>query len=250
MSLPTHWRELDRLILVAGHAVYVADDFTAPEDDRSWFLQSFQRGEPPFYIEHACCGVELAASERRSLLMFSGGQTRREAGPRSEGQSYWLIAKHFNWWHHPSVALRSTTEEFARDSFENVLFGIARFHECTGRYPRAVDVVSWAFKAERFELHRKAIGYPKARFSFVGVNNPVDLDGARAGEKRALEDFASDPYGTRDKLAGKRRDRDPFSRVPRNLPPYQTSCPEILPLLQQTTDKGHLDFDWERTLKE
>ena len=46
MSLPTQWRALDRLILVAGHAVYVADDFTAPKDDRSWFLQSFQRGEP------------------------------------------------------------------------------------------------------------------------------------------------------------------------------------------------------------
>jgi hypothetical protein len=46
-----HWEELTTLILVAGHAVYVADNFEEPSSDDNWFLQSFQKGEPPFYIE-------------------------------------------------------------------------------------------------------------------------------------------------------------------------------------------------------
>ena len=88
---------MEHLILVAGHAVYVAPDFARPEADESWLLQDFQRGEPPFYIEHIRRGVELTAADAGALLMFSGGQTRREAGPRSEAESYWRLAEHFGW---------------------------------------------------------------------------------------------------------------------------------------------------------
>ena len=87
-----HWKDLENLIVVAGHAVYVAHDFSRLADDTSWYLQSFQKGEPPFYIEHIRRGVELAHGDRKSLLVFSGGQTRYEAGPRSEAQGYWLVA--------------------------------------------------------------------------------------------------------------------------------------------------------------
>ncbi len=102
-----HWQDLEKLILIAGHAIHIADDFERPESDDSWFLQNFQKGEPPFYIEHIICGVEIATTERTSLLIFSGGQTRFEAGPRSEAQSYWMIANHFAWWQKPSIRLRA-----------------------------------------------------------------------------------------------------------------------------------------------
>ena len=93
-----HWKDLTNLILVAGHAVYTAGNFEDPEQDHNWFLQLFQKGEPPFYIEHIRHGVKLAENDRKALLVFSGGQTRLEAGPRSEAQSYWMIAHHFHWW--------------------------------------------------------------------------------------------------------------------------------------------------------
>src|SRR5262249_43067112 len=48
------------LVLVAAHAVYVAQDFLDPERDRNWLLQSFQRGEPSFYIEHIRAGIDVA----------------------------------------------------------------------------------------------------------------------------------------------------------------------------------------------
>jgi hypothetical protein len=223
-----HWTGLKNLILVAGHAIYVAEDFDNPALDGNWVLQEFQKGEPPFYIEHIFRGVELAAADRKSLLIFSGGQTRSEAGPRSEAQSYWMVAKHFLWWHRASVELRATTEEFARDSFENLLFGICRFYECVESYPDTITVVSWRFKDKRFDLHRDAICFPKSKFIFEGVNNPVDLVGAQKGEAKAIAQFSEDSFGVGKDLGHKRTERNPFNRTH----PYAASNPELIELIR------------------
>ena len=153
-------------VIVAGHAVIVRDkNLTA---DSSWHLLDFQRGEPPFYIGHVRAAVEAAAADPDSLLFFSGGPTRREAGPRSEAESYYRIAMHYAWFGQIAVAARAILEDFSRDSFENLLFGICRFREFAGRYPDRVTMVSWAFKERRFGLHREAIGYPAERFTYLG----------------------------------------------------------------------------------
>jgi len=159
-----------------------------------------------------------------------------------------MIADHFNWWWKTNVKLRATTEEFARDSFENLLFGICRFHECVGRYPQNIKIVSWAFKEERFESHRRAIDFPKSRFIFKGVNNPADLVAAMKGErKNAIEPFEREPYGTQEApvpkdpcdktvyLGEKRKERNPFNRHP----PYIVSCPELAGLLQHRCPVGY-----------
>lgn len=224
-----HWIDLDHLVLVAGHAVYVADNFDHPDADESWFLQSFQKGEPSFYIEHIQRGVQLAAGNPKALLVFSGGQTRIEAGPRSEAQSYWLVANHFRWWQNQCVVIRSTTEEFARDSFENLLFGICRFFECVGSYPKKVTVVTWGFKRARFDLHRKAIQFSDVGYTFDGVNNPVDLAGAEKGEKKAVDAFTADSFGVGDDLGTKRRARNPFNREPS----YSITCPGVSALFDR-----------------
>jgi hypothetical protein len=219
---------LEHLVLVAGHAVYLARDVEHPERDERWLLQPFQQGEPPYYIEHIRAGVALAAANERALLVFSGGQTRREAGARSEGQSYWDLAQHFAWWSHETVPARATVEEFARDSFENLLFGICRFREATGGYPHSVSVVSWAFKAARFHLHREALRFPAARFHFHGVNQPADLSAALRGEDTTIAAFRKDPYGAGLELSAKRARRNPFDREPT----YPASCPELAGLLR------------------
>jgi len=219
--------QLMNLVLVAGHAVYVGQDFLDPEQDRNWCLQSFQCGEPPFYIEHIRAGIGVASGDPSSLLVFSGGQTRREAGPRSEAQSYWNLADYFHWWLIPDVSGRTTTEEFACDSFENLLFAICRFKEWTGRYPQQIRVVSWAFKERRFGLHREALRFPDSRFEFHGANQPEDLVGAEKAEAKAIAAFEKDPYGTGDDLGKKRVDRNPFCR----MSPYPVSCSELVGIL-------------------
>ena len=228
-------------MVVAGHAVTMAESLEGVEEnDASWYLLGYQRGRdlPREFVKHARRGAELAAGRDDTLLVFSGGQTRRDAGPRSEAQSYWLLAEHFGWWGLGGVAARATTEEYARDSYENLLFSICRFREVAGDYPEAVDVVSFDFKERRFvDLHAPAIRFPRDAFHFEAV--PVDggsrFDAAAAaeGEAAAAAAFEEDPYGCDGELHAKRRSRDPFHRGV----PYGTVCPELGGLLAHCGDR-------------
>ncbi|MDX9720746.1 MAG: hypothetical protein RBU37_08355 [Myxococcota bacterium] len=200
------WSTLRELVIVAGHAIYVAPHFQRPLDDSSWVLAPHQRGEAPHYLEHIRCGVELAAARPSALLLFSGGQTRRSAGPRSEAQSYWMLAEHFQWWGQ-DVAERCSTEEFARDSFENLAFSLQRFQAVCGKAPQFVELVSWAFKQERFQHHARTLGIEN-RFRFIGQGQ-VDGTGQAPNQQEvaqlaeaclgevelALEPFLRDPRG-------------------------------------------------------
>src|ERR1039458_1717844 len=124
--------DLQDLILVAGHAVFREETQSVPdppERDDGWYLQDFQEGEPPFYIEHIRRGVVLLANNPAALLVFSGGHTRPGLGRWSESLTYRKIAEHFDWWvpdidWRKAVAAHTTEEECARDSFENLLFGV------------------------------------------------------------------------------------------------------------------------------
>ena len=77
---------MHQAVIVAGHAI-LRQDWRDPLDGASWILQDFQRGEGACYVEHIRRGVEIAAGNASALLIFSGGQTRAEAGPRSEAES-------------------------------------------------------------------------------------------------------------------------------------------------------------------
>lgn len=87
---------LKNLILVAGHSVFTGTDFTKVSLESSWYLESYQKvkGEANSFLEHIRLGVKAAAEDPTALLLFSGGQTRAEAGPRSEGLSYVLYCIH------------------------------------------------------------------------------------------------------------------------------------------------------------
>jgi len=81
-----------------------------------------------------------------------------------------------------------TTEDAALDSFQNLLFSIARFREITGEYPTRITVVGHSFKRHRFErLHRHALRWPKLRFKYEGVplGNEADEYEAASGEVRS-----------------------------------------------------------------
>ncbi len=91
-------RNFENLIIVAGHAAFKEGIASCPHNpgkDEHWVLQSFQHGEPPYYIEHIQKGVELLQKDPLSLLVFSGGRTRKEAGHWSEAASYKSVAERF-----------------------------------------------------------------------------------------------------------------------------------------------------------
>ncbi len=84
-------------------------------------------GEAASFVEHIELGIREADQDPDAMLLFSGGQTRLAAGPRSEGLSYWVVAEAAGWFNTTSVRGRTFTEEHARDSFENLLFSLCRW---------------------------------------------------------------------------------------------------------------------------
>ena len=110
----------------------------------------------------------------------------------SEGESYLRFARAAGLLPSADLFTRVTVEDAALDSFQNVLFSIARFRELTGTYPMRITVVGHNFKRRRFEeLHRLAIRWPKLRFTYEGVplGSEADEREAAAGEVRFFMGF-------------------------------------------------------------
>ncbi|KAJ1445602.1 hypothetical protein M885DRAFT_453415, partial [Pelagophyceae sp. CCMP2097] len=208
--------------------------------DRAWYLLDYQRGKdlPEVFVSHIKRGVEVAAEDPDSILVFSGAM---RLGPRSEAQSYYFVAEHFDWWGRARsvrrtkrhVASRAAVEEYARDSFENFVFSVCRFREIVGAYPKYITVVGFEFKRRRFvDLHAPAIGWPRGALEYEGLDpDPASrFDLAVMWTFRCVASqvpYETDPYGCRGVLASKRAERNPFKRTVA----YAQSCPEMAEML-------------------
>jgi len=183
-----------------------------------------------------------------SLVVFSGGHTR-EKSTTSEGESYLRLAIESNLFHNAfSPFERATSEEYSLDSYQNVLFSIARFHELTGTYPRHITVVGFEMKRRRFEeLHIPALRWPRARFTYMGIDERGDTTVQYRGENQnGYTPFSTDLYGCHGVLLEKRARRNPFYR----FHPYHISSPELADLLDWCpTDKVSIfpgNLPWDR----
>lgn len=136
--------------------------------------------------------------------------------------------------------LRMTTENFALDSFENLLFSIGRFYEYTGTYPRKITVVSYEFKKKRFvDLHAVALRWSTNKylpsgtrqFNYVGID---DEDMGPSVHDNAYDLFERDMYGCFNVLLTKRRKRNSSRR----LPPYRSTAPELAGLMDWCPSYG------------
>ena len=219
--------EYDNLVIVTGHSVYSGSDYMRAGEENSWFLEEYQMhaGTANALVEQIKVGVETAARDGKAILLFSGGKTRKLGGQVSEGSSYWQVSRAYNWFGEMSVEKRAFTEEYARDSFENLMFSMCRFYELTGKYPMNTTVVGYDFKRERFEeLHAKALKIPSVRFAFVGTPEVMSFKKQFVeGEVKVRSLFEKDAYGCEAPLSEKRKLRDPFAVGA----PYEARCPEM-----------------------
>jgi hypothetical protein len=171
-------------------------DTEAWKEDKNWLLHDYQRGQIEAFYSHIARGyeahftpfrfpkpssrAEITAADPSAILIFSGGVTRPNSPGQSEAQSYLRLALE------SGLLMNQTqiafTEDYALDSYQNLLFSIARFHELVSgayRWPEKVTVVGFEMKRRRFEdLHRKAIRWPSSKFQYIGVD--VADEGARA----------------------------------------------------------------------
>jgi len=229
------WKTLTHLILLPGHGIQWCTEMgMSPKDESCWYLQSFQHGQVSIFLAHIKRAIEEAANDPKSLLIFSGGQTRPGVGLRTEAHSYFSAAEKLGYFFNfdgTNVYDRSVSEDFAKDSLENLMFSVCRFKQIAGHYPRKITVVGFPFKAARFiELHRKAINFPLENFKYIGVEVP----GLRQDQIKddAYEDFKTDLYGCGKKLSDKRFSRNPYN----HLHAYKDSCPDMMHYLNACED--------------
>ncbi|TKA52109.1 hypothetical protein B0A53_04769 [Rhodotorula sp. CCFEE 5036] len=243
-TIPAQASPLRHLVIVPGHAVWSGSDASLASRDRDWILEPMQKGgSVRTYLKHIVKGVEIAVRDPHALLIFSGGQTRTHADA-TEGMSYARLAKLGNLYtqfmsdeerrrraKNPDDEFeRVTTEDFALDSMENVLFSIARFKEFTGHYPDRITVVGYGMKRARYEdVHRAAIRWPMDKFEYIGIDNEGDTTADYEGERKyGLEPYRLDRYGCHGRLLAKRRKRNPFRR----FHGYHSSAPELKDLFE------------------
>ena len=139
-TLQSPHSDLHHLILVPGHAIWIGCEATEATRDADWILEPMQKGgSVKTFISHITHASQLAVQDPEALLIYSGGQTRAHSD-MSEATSYARLAKAGDIYaqfvkddpdHRFGIEFeRVTTEEYALDSFENILFSIARFKEC------------------------------------------------------------------------------------------------------------------------
>lgn len=211
------------LIIVCCHATYLGDGRQHPEES-DWLLEEFQRSNPrtgkpsehETFIQHIITGAFALENNPLAMLCFSGGTTTKER-VRSEADGYGTVYLGLFGKVHAGIE-RHVTEQYATDSYQNLLFSILRFRTLVGRYPEFVTVITHAFKEERFlTLHAPAIKWPANRIRVQGINPPFSLEELRETEdgemERGFGRFEMDLYGAGEMLDGKRRARNWDPRI-------------------------------------
>lgn len=216
---------MSELILLPCHAIWkpTLADLTGI-DQSEWALVDFQRAghDHLCFREHVQWSLDRLAQNANAQVVISGGQTKRASGPVSEAYSYYQLAERMT--KDKSLLERVWLEEYARDSFENVLFALCRYHQVNGRFPDSLTVVGFQFKRKRFcDLHLALLNWTNP-VTYIG-NEPDPKELSESDRQKYFEDleasehtfavqlFEDDWFGARGKLLAKKLARDPFKRV-------------------------------------
>lgn len=217
----------NHLIILPCHSIWKPGGATLGESRDEWHLVNFQiEGYDHLSMkEHILLSLTELNQDPKSHLIISGGETKKEAGPISESLSYYMLAKELCK-SEELILTRVSTETFARDSFENVIFLICRFYEIFGTYPERITIVGFEFKRRRFlDLHLEtALLFPKDKVVYIGNSpDPKDIKDEDTKIKYfkdideneynfAVSLFENDWYGINSGLLKKKMGRNPFNR--------------------------------------
>lgn len=225
---------IDTLIIVCCHAIWLSEKALKVSEQEmtegGWLIEPFQAGETLTFIDHITTGIQQLSQNQSAVLVFSGGSTKPSRTQVSEGESYKQYAVKHGLLDSGDLITRTFSETDARDSFQNVLFSLLRFHQFVGQYyqtygdgsasvkpidqlpsPRKLVLISHGFKRTRFEeLHLPALRYPvdSGRFQYIGVDpqfDDVKMQEIQGGDaKRGYGAWKDDIYGQGTLLSSKR----------------------------------------------
>ncbi|SCU95990.1 LAMI_0F04720g1_1 [Lachancea mirantina] len=244
------------------------------QNPEHWLLAPFQYegNDHLSFMMHSFLAIEkLVQNLANSVLLYSGSRTKLAAKDLSEARSYYMLSqkllraiecgdtlpealsKHKHLMQVCTNILQILSqkrlsvealfdlsvevEEFALDSFDNLLYSIAKFNEMTGLYPSELTIVGFGFKQSRFiDYHAAAIDFPSQSINYISFEpQPSYVEAERllqyytglaAQEKKnALDLFKDDWYGTRAVLANKKLSRNPFGLIASYNLPFELESP-------------------------
>ena len=259
----------DHLIILPCHGIWKIDSTTNANNygqlSDQWYLAPFQLegNDHLVFIKQSLRAIEeLLYDYDRSVVLFSGSQTKVDAGPISEAQSYFVLMKKlvnsattkdgFEQLTHlfdkeTMLSLENivkqldlhniiantlfsngyiNTEEYALDSFDNLLYSILRFKEITECYPKSITIVGFGFKEARFlNYHAMALDIPKNVIRYISYDpEPSNYSQEQLNKyfenltymerKNALSLFENDWYAKKEILTKKKNSRNPYKRIP------------------------------------
>ena len=232
---PRSYDGIDTLVVVCCHAIFHPDasssnfPLKSPLDERNWHLAPFQKsnpatgkpGEHETFVAHVIAGLTVASLAGNTLLVLSGGATKKPLTSKSESRSYLdaALAHELAEGHKGGGRAqnlfssgRLLLEEHASDSFQNLLFSILLFRQTTGGYPKHVRIITHAFKTKRFlDLHAPAIKWPSNRVQVQGIDPVMSIleleETVKGEEEYGYAPWVQDSLGTGEKLSLKRQQR-------------------------------------------
>lgn len=241
------------LVIIPCHGIWKGslDNTSAAKDSigdgrDEWFLAPFQiEGDDHLcFKEHVLKGYEIINKDPQALMVISGGRTKKESED-SEANSYLSLLKAVKGNEEVSDVV---LEEFARDSFENVIFLLCKFYERCQRYPQSITIVGFEFKRGRFlENHLKqALMYPIDKVTYIGnePNPPSNREAyfkdlTESEYKYAVKLFEVDYYGVQDPLLKKKLSRNPYNTFNN----YGETNPLLKDIISAISDHSQLNND-------
>lgn len=283
--------KIENLIILPCHSIFspeLNDDVKSSkdlEDSNNWLMEPFQleSNDQISFLKHIEISFnELHENIEDSILVISGGFTKPQI-KKSESSSYLeaaeklgLLNMNINFLKDSNVLL----EEYARDSYENVLYSILTFYKKFSKFPKKITVVGFGFKRERFlAYHLTTLGYynsiqvdskdinynhlPDGKHSkYIDVGpflvKPDDLSDAefsdyeekfwidllKSEKTNALNLFKENPFGSKtSKLNEKKIKRDPWKMHSKIFQFYSSGNKIVNNLLK--IDELEINSAWE-----
>lgn len=195
-----------KCLILACHGVYEKGQWHAEDRYRtSEAKEVFQ--------EHLKISFEALRSGDCDVLIISGGYTKEKtekseargmldwAWDMSEkGQLGSVTINDIRTW---IASKKIVLEEFARDSFENILFSVCRFFQLNGKIPASICVCSMRSKEDRFRTICNELGFSDFSYKGKGEENKGD---------RRLSEIKGNPFHRGTQFYKTRRSRDPWEK--------------------------------------
>jgi hypothetical protein len=191
----TDFPTIENLIILPCHSVFAPElnskfeeinynnndnsRFSIVENKNNWLMEPFQAESDDniSFLKHLELSLlELNENIKDSALVISGGFTKSEI-QKSESSSYLELAKSVGFLKNPYFRINTNIllEEYARDSYENVLYSICTFVKRFNKFPKKITIIGFGFKRERFlSSHLTTLGYYILP-NLINANNNYNL---------------------------------------------------------------------------